>query len=279
MMFLLNGLQFGGDSKIHIQSPITGLETPPIRLGAGDWAGRDGGYVSSQFFSSRVIVISGLYKGDTCDEAAEIRASMTRAFEIRKSLPLFITSFNGDRYYTDVYLQDVKMDIISDRSGIYQVTLVAPDALLYDAGDGVDPTSGWIEQRIYKLIGGGYITEYEIPVQWTPGTQPAAIVNEGDALVYPQIVMKGKLTNPRVYNLTENKFIQINISTSANDEIIIDMKQRVILLNGSSILSLRSLDSSWWGLSPGTSIISYESGNDTDVDYVTLRRRNGYSSI
>ena len=279
MIFKFNDIKIGGDSKFQITPPISGLDTPPIRIGAGDWSGRDGGYVSSQFYSSRVIVIEGFYIGGTCDEADELRKTLSMNLPIRMSIPLFITSWSNKRYVTEAYLQDVKMDITASKHGIFQITFICPDPLLYDAGDGVDPNSGWQERDVYKLIGGGYVTEYEIPVQWTPGTQPSAIVNNGDSLVMPQIRITGRVTNPIVANLTTNKSIKLNIVTSATDEIIIDMHSRIILLNGSSILSLRTIDSSWWGLEPGTNVISYESGNDQDIDNVTVRWRNGYAGV
>ena len=134
-------------------------------MGAGDWSGRDGGYVSSQFYSSRVIVLSGFYRADTCEEADDIRLTLSEYLPIRQSIPMFVTTFSGKTYYAQTYLKDFKMDIIGQKHGKYQITLVAPDPLLYDAGDGVDPDSGWQNLPVYKLVGGGYITEYDMPVQ------------------------------------------------------------------------------------------------------------------
>ena len=183
MIISLNGLTMGVDKKIAIKPPVQGLETAPLRIGAGDWSGRDGGYVSSQFYSSRVIVINGFYIGESCEEADALRNQISDALKIRQSLPLFITTFSGDMYFVQSYLRDFKMDITGPKSGDFQITVICPDHLLYDAGDGVDPDSGWQEQDVYKLIGGGYVTEYEIPVQWTPGTTPTIITNSGDAYI------------------------------------------------------------------------------------------------
>lgn len=279
MIFKFNNIELSEASDFKITSPIVGLSTPDIRIGDGEWSGRDGGYISSQFYSARVIVLSGFYIGDTCEEADAMRKELAANLPIRVSIPLFITDWSGNRYITETYLRDLKMDMIASKHGVFQITLVCPDPLLYDAGDGINPDSGWQEQDVFKLIGGGYITEYDMPVQWTPGTQPAAIVNAGDSQVLPQIKISGSVTNPRITNLSANKFIQINIVTSASDEIIIDMHQRIILLNGSSILALRTTDSTWWGLNPGTNIISYESASDLDADSVVVRWRDGYAGI
>lgn len=277
MKFELNGVTLGDTSKYKIQAPITGLEKPPIRMGSGDWSGRDGGYVSSQFYGTRVIVINGFYIGSTCEEADNLRLQLTEAMPIRQSLPLFITTFGGKLLFTQTYLRDLKMEITNALAGEFQITLLSPDPFLYDAGDGVDPDSGWQELPIYKLIGGGYITEYNMPAQWTPGTQPAVAVNTGDVTIFPQFKIVGAVTNPLITNFTANKFVKIQVTTTQpTDEIIIDMGQRTVTLNGSSILSLRTLDSQWWGLTQGNNTIQFESDGVGDVTFGTLRWRTAY---
>lgn len=280
MRFRLNGLDMGEGTKFHIASPITGLDKPTIRMGAGDWSGRDGGYVSSQFFGSRVIVLNGFFKTDTCEEADDMRLTISESTPIRQSLPLFITTFSGKTYFTQTYLRDFKMDIIASKHGRYQITLLAPDPLLYNAGDGIDPDSGWQELEVHKLIGGGYITEYDMPVQWTPGTTPSIAVNNGDVIIYPQFKIVGKVQNPRITNYTSNKFVQVNITTTNDtDELIIDMNRRTITLNGGSVLSFRTIDSTWFGLEIGNNVVDYSSDGSEDVDFGLLRWRTAYQGI
>lgn len=280
MRFVLNGLPLGDGSKYHLESPITGLDKAPIRMGAGDWSGRDGGYVSSQFYSSRVIVISGFYVSATCEEADDMRQSLSEYLPIRQSIPMFVTSFSGRQYFAQTYLQDFKMDMIASKHGKFQITLVAPDPFLYDAGNGVDPDSGWNNLDVYKLIGGGYVTEYDMPVQWTPGTTPTIAVNNGDIAIYPQFKITGAVQNPRITNQTNNKFVQVNITTtSPTDELIIDMNQRTVTLNGGSVLSFRTLDSTWFGLEVGNNIVEYTSDGSSDVDFGTLRWRTAYQGV
>lgn len=280
MRFRLNNLELGEDTQFHIESPITGLDNAPIRMGYGDWSGRDGGYVSSQFFSARTIVLNGFYIGKTCEEADEMRATLVGAMAIRQSLPLYITSFSGKHFYTQTYLKDFKMDVIGPKHGEYQITLVSPDPYLYDGGDGVNPESGWNNLPIYKLIGGGYVTQYDMPVQWTPGTTPAVAVNSGDVTIYPQFKITGQVQNPRITNFKSDKFVQINITTtSPTDVLIIDMGARTVTLNGGNILSYRSSDSTWWGLEQGNNTIQFTSDGPSDVNVGTLRWRTAYLGV
>jgi len=281
MRLKINGLEFGKNSRYQIEAPLTGLDVPPIRMGSGVWSGKDGGYVSSQFYGSRVIVINGFYRGSTCEHADELRKQLVAALPIRQSIPLYVTTFGGRNLATQTYLQDMKMDITEGGIfGKYQITLIAPDPLLYEAGDGINPNSGWIELPVNKLLGGGYITEYNMPVQWTPGTTPSIATNSGDVVIYPQVIFKGIVQNPIITNLTSNKFVRINITTtSVNDELIIDMGQRTVTLNGGSVLSFRTLDSVWFGLELGNNVLQYTSSGTSDVLFTTVRWRNGYKGI
>jgi hypothetical protein len=280
MELVLNGLTFGGNSKYQITPPITGLDTPPIRMGQGDWSGRDGGYVSSQFYSSRVIVIEGFYFSRNCNEADDLRKNLIASIPLRQSLPLYITNFAGRKFLSQTYIKDFKADITEPGFGKFQITLVAPDHLLYDAGDGIDPDSGFVNLPVYKLIGGGYVTQYNMPAQWTPGTQPTVAQNLGEVMIYPQFKIVGPTTNPTIFNLTENKFVKINVTTTnPTDELIIDMYARTVTLNGGSILSFRTLDSTWWGLRTGDNVIQFNTDGGGDTNYGTLRWRNAYQGI
>ncbi len=276
----LNGLEFGGVSKYQLLAPLSGLDGAPIRMGQGVWTGRDGGYVSSQFLGNRVIVFKGFMIGASCEELDELREDLVAAMPIRQTLPLYINTHGGRNLVAETYLQDVKMDVLA--GGLYaefQITLLCPDPLLYEAGDGLDPDSGYIEVPVYKLIGGGYITEYGMPVTWTPGTTPTFAINSGDTTIYPQVTYTGIVTNPIITNVSDNKFVRINITTVPGDVLVIDMYRRTVTLNGGSVLSFRTLDSTWWGLLPGSNIIQYTSSSGGDAAFATVRYRNGYMGV
>lgn len=281
MRLKINGIEFGANSRYQIVAPLSGLDVPPIRMGSGNWSGRDGGYVSSQFYGSRIIVVNGFYRGSSCENADELRKELIAALPIRQSIPVYIYTFGGRNLFTQTYVTDVKMDITNGGIfGEFQITLVAPDPLLYEAGDGSNPDSGWINMPVNKLLGGGYITAYDMPVQWTPGTTPAIATNDGDVVIYPQFKIKGIVQNPIITNLTSNRFVRINVTTtSPDDEIIIDMKQRTVTLNGGSILSFRTLDSKWFGLELGDNVLQFTSSGSSDVTFGTLRWRNGYKGV
>ena len=159
-------ITFGGNSKFQITPPLSGLTSPDIRTGDGLYAGVDGGYVSSQLYGFRNIVISGFYIGKTCQEADELRQQLMSELHIRYLYPIFITSFSGKHYFVEGYITDRRSDITNPTSGEFQITIHCPDPIIYDGGDGVASDSAWFEQTFYKEQSGGFNIEYQVPVQW-----------------------------------------------------------------------------------------------------------------
>lgn len=272
-------ITFGGNSKFQITPPLSGLTSPDIRTGDGLYAGVDGGYVSSQLYGFRNIVISGFYIGKTCQEADELRQQLMSELHIRYLYPIFITSFSGKHYFVEGYITDRRSDITNPTSGEFQITIHCPDPIIYDGGDGIASDSAWFEQTFYKEQPGGFNIEYQVPVQWVGGQMATNIENLGTVAAYPIITLSGKFTNPKITNLTTNEFIKLERDTTVSDTIVIDMKERIITLNGVSIASSRTIDSSWWTLVQGNNKIVLETDNSSDNNFGTIKYKVGYLGV
>ena len=272
-------ITFGGNSKFQIAPPLSGLTSPDIRTGDGLYAGVDGGYVSSQLYGFRNIVISGFYIGKTCQEADELRQQLMSELHIRYLYPIFITSFSGKHYFVEGYITDRRSDITNPTSGEFQITIHCPDPIIYDGGDGVASDSAWFEQTFYKEQPGGFNIAYKVPVTWVGGQMATNIENLGTVAAYPIITLSGKFTNPKITNLTTNEFIELERTTTASDTIVIDMKERIITLNGVSIASSRTIDSSWWTLSQGDNKIVLETDSNSDNNFGTIKYKVGYLGV
>lgn len=272
-------ITFGGNSKFQITPPLSGLTSPDIRTGDGLYAGVDGGYVSSQLYGFRNIVISGFYIGKTCQEADELRQQLMSELHIRYLYPIFITSFSGKHYFVEGYITDRRSDITNPTSGEFQITIHCPDPIIYDGGDGIASDSAWFEQTFYKEQPGGFNIEYQVPVQWVGGQMATNIENLGTVAAYPIITLSGKFTNPKITNLTTNEFIELERETTVSDTIVIDMKERIIALNGVSIASSRTIDSSWWTLLQGNNKIVLETDSSSDNNFGTIKYKVGYLGV
>lgn len=260
-----------------LTTSVKGLGKPTVRTATGNYSGRDGGWLSSQFFSTRQIVISGEFNNKNCANLEARKQELIDALPIRESIPMFITNFSGKIYYSDVYFIDMQMDIEGRTFAPFEITLLAPDPYLYDAGDGIDPDSGYIIQTINKLVGGGYTFPYVLPVVWETGSTPTSVNNTSEFMIYPEITLTGTFTNPKFTNNTTGEFIRLGITTTTGDVIKIDMKNRTVTLNGGSILPLKT--GSFWGLSTDINMIQMETDGGGDDCCAQLKYRIAYEGI
>lgn len=261
-----NEIQIGGNSPYQLEPGIEGLGSADIRTGDGLYAGVDGGYVSSQLYGTRTITLTGFYVASNCEQADELRRNLTTKLHIRYLYPIFIHSFGGSDYFVEGYITDIKADIDGVRANEFQITILCPDPIIYDGGDGEDPDSVWREQRFFPA-GGGDNT----------------IKNDGMMEVYPIITLQGILHTPTITNQTTNQFLTLARNLTAEQTVTIDMKERLIILNdsgiSSSVASSRSITSSWWTLAPGDNTVVLSSLEAEDMDYATIRYKVGYGGI
>lgn len=280
MIIKISNLQFGGNSKYQIEPGISGLGSAGIRTGDGLYAGVDGGYVSSQLYGFRTITFTGFYIGETCEENDALRMNLMTGLKIRYLHPIFITTFSGRHYFTEGYVTDIKADIEGKRAGEFQITLICPDPIIYDGGDGSSSDVAWIEQAFFKDTAGGFVIEYPTPVPWKAGQQNTIIENTGTVYTYPIINLTGNFTAPiTVRNLTTGDFITLTGRNITNGTLLINMKERTITLDGTSIASTRTVDSTWWGLTPGINQIVLETGSSDDTDFGMIRYKAGVEGI
>lgn len=242
-------LYLGEDSPYQLSSPIQGFESPAIRTGDGVYAGRDGGFVSGHFYGQRTLVFEGFYIGADCDDASDLRRVLFNLLRIRYRQPIVV--YLGDnQYYTEGFVKDVKVNLESERAGRYQITFLCPDPLFYLLDGGTSESNTWYSTTL-------------------PAGSDTTISNTGGADIYPVLRMTtGTVENPVLTNTSTGKKIQLNISsTPITNGFSIDMKRRIIMLNGSVINSSRTVDSEWWCLLPGQNIINFSNTSDGILYY------------
>lgn len=273
---LTDYLTLGGDSQYKLlDDGVSGLEKPPIRSSGGSFAGADGGYTSGQNYDVRAITIPGAYLGTDVDDAVTLRKALN-ALPIRTLITVVITLPNGEQYTTAGYVYDLKNILINATRGRFQLLLTCPDPFLYALGAGDD---GWISQAFYKSGGGGYPTAYTLPVAWSPGHTLTTVNNDSGIYYLPQLILNGQFTNPKIINQTTNAVFQLDVTTAPGQEIVIDMLNRTVTLDGGSITSYKTDESSWWALYPGNNVIVLQTDSGGDDEAGTIRWRQGVEGI
>lgn len=271
MDFTINSLGLGEATDYKIESPVEGLETPPIRTSQDNYSGRDGGRVNGQFYSPRLITLTGFIGKGTCDLHEAARLALQQALPIREDLDMTISTFDGTEYATTVRLLDLKMPYINKKHSDFKIDLVAADPFLYSGDE--------FSAVIPLEVGGGFTLPVTLPIIFAPGTAPTVVTNGGNAIVYPTITIVGAATNPEITKVDTGEKVEVNVTMSGGDTLVIDLKRRVITLNGGSVLSLRSTDSSWWGLDVGANELKYETTNGGDTGVATITWRNATTAI
>lgn len=271
MNITINGLQLGYGTPYHISAPVEGLETPPIRTSNDNYSGKDGGVVTGQFYSPRLITISGFIIGSTAQAYEASRTALQEALPIREDLDVVITTFSGLEYLTTIRVTSIQMPIIDPVGGEFKVDLFASDPNLY--------TSLLNSINIPINASGGFILPVIFPIVFASGTTITNVTNNGPVTVYPTITITGEAHHPVIENTDTGEKVDVDIDMSTGDVLVIDMFNRTITLNGGSVISFRSTDSDWFGLEPGLNRFTYSTEDLTDTGLAVISWRTAVTAI
>jgi hypothetical protein len=101
------------------------------------------------------------------------------------------------------------------------------------------------------------------------------VTNNGNAIVRPQFVIAGPVTNPRIINADQNRVLAFNIALMAGDLLGIDTDTHAVVLNNvGNRRYVLSSDSAWFELMPGVNTIQYRS--DTNSGSLTCYFTDGW---
>jgi len=257
---------------------VTGLGVADIRTSSFLFSGRSGGVVSDQLLGFRIITINGIIgeNAGTVEQHALDRQALIAALPIGTTIPVYITTFSGETYRTDANVTDAKVEYRQrGHTSDFLIQLTAGDPLFYST-DGGDIQTATVNLQAQT---GGYVTPYDLPVDWATGAQPTIVTNSGNATVFPVIQLFDEAHDPIITNQTTGETFALEISTADGDVIEIDMSNRTVTLNGSNIMGNRTDDSTWWGLTPGDNSIVLTSDTSDDTVYAELQWRNGVTGI
>lgn len=280
MNILLNDiltLSADSDGGNFIIQGVTGLGAADIRTSSFLFSGRSGGMVTDQFLGFRTITVNGKIGSNTSTRQSHKldRDAMSDALPIGETIPIEITNFAGDTYRIDVNVTDLKMEYMQrGYMSEYLLQLTAGDPFFYST-DGGDEQSATIS----RVTQGGYVTPYDLPVNWASGSSPTIVTNNGEGIYYPRIVISDQADNPILTNQTSGERFELDINLVSGDEVIIDMFKRTVTLNGSNIIGNKTDDSVWWGLQEGANSITLDSSSASDDVTAEIFWRNGVRSI
>jgi hypothetical protein len=261
-----------------IITEVGGLGPADIRTSSFLFSGRSGGLVTDQFYGFRNITITGEIGANdmTLLQHKEDRQALLNALPIGATIPVYITDFYGDTYRIDASVTSAKVEY--KRRGYrsdFLIQLTAGDPLFYST-EGGDEQSAIVNRT---LDNGGYVTPYILPVVWDQGGAPTIVSNTGNAVVYPTITIHDETHDPILTNQATGEQFAMSINTNDGDELVIDMLNRTVKLNGSDVIGNKVDGSVWFGLLVGDNAIRFDTDTPEDSGYAEVVWRNGVTGI
>lgn len=261
------GLLLGGSTNYSIATINGLLDLPAVLSSDAQRLKANGMFAGDDFIGGRSITVSVETWGDSDAAFSTLVANLTRAtLPGRDEQPLVFqipgvagggkrqimcrprrraTPIGKDFYYK---IPIFNVEFFATSPFIFENTLNQETVTLAAAGG-----SGLQFDAVPDLTFGG------LPVGGV-----VVCTNSGDSQSYPVLTIHGPCVNPRIENTESNKTVAFDLTLDTGDELVVDMSERTVVLNGNaSRYSALTSTSEFWSLSPGNSTIRFTASTTT----------------
>lgn len=259
-----------------------GFEAPDYRVGSYEKPGEDGARVTAAFYGGRPFTIQGDMQTADVATFQAARQALNYAFRTQRdqyNYPLLtrilVTANDGSTYFLDAQVKTFKNPLSYPTYSSFISTLYAPDPAIYG-------TSQVTTGQIARLAAGGVTFPLTFPVIFTAGSGGVGFLNNaGNLDTWPVMTIRGAVTNPLIYAVERGGLIQLGFTTTnATDVIVIDMKNRTVMLNGTtSLLTYLTTDSRWFSLPPDANTIEFNTGSAGDTGTVEVTAYSAFLGL
>lgn len=242
--FVLN-TDFSGTLPFVDITKISGLDSAPSRTTLHDHEGVDGGYVDSQFMTTRTVILEGIAYVDPSDPESLCDTLKYNFRPSKSSRPFYFKVPNHAVRMVRGKAQGVRYDIdTARRTGKtnIQATILCADPYIYDASPTVAagytgaPDTGFGFNLAFNFgFGGAGTTSNQITLS-----------NSGNHDAYPIIDVTGPISVPSLIESNTGKSLAFNLTLTSTDVLEIDTRKHTILLNGQSRRNSLVTGSQWF---------------------------------
>lgn len=231
----------------------------------------DGSYTEDGRYRSLQLKMEGGYISPSIAVQPLARRALNEAVDsVRTPTTLRCNEYDGEKFRTVRYFGDMRVEPMFGTTTLFSFSLLAADPRKYSwvehsasvgvaAASSTGRTYNLTFPRVYPASsgGGGFVT----------------LTNAGNAVTYPTITVTGPASDMRFTNTTTGEYLQVNMSLSAGDQLVVDMKEHRVTLNGSGNRNgAVSFGSTWWGLAPGANSVVYTASATTGPGSTALFR-------
>jgi hypothetical protein len=265
--FSFNGIVFGGAGSPYQILSVDGLEGLPAIRNQDDNRGyADGMFSGRDFLGGRTIsIIFQTFASGGNSAQTNFNAIQAKLLpQTSGTTPLYFILPPSGEQFVNARVRVLRTSVDPDYTyGMItsQIEFFCPDPSYYDstlqtASLSVSNPPGRTYNRTYNLVygSGSYATTTNI-------------VNTGWATAYPTITLNGPITNPTLGNATTGQYLNLSGTFANTDNLVIDLYNKIITLNGVSARNLLSTGQ-WFDAPPGTSQY-YLTGSFTTVGLTT----------
>lgn len=223
----------------------TGLDNAPFRLTQHDHEGVDGGYVDSEFMTTRTVTIEGTAYVDPSNPDALFDVLKRNFRPSKLARPFYFKSpgvgvrklfgkAQGIRYDVDAARRIGKTDVVA--------TVLCGDPYIYDSDQIVAfgfvgaPDPGFGFNLAFNFgFGGAGTTSNKI-----------TLYNAGNHDAFPIISITGPLTQPYIVESTSGNQLAFNLTLGPTDTLVIDTRKHSTKIRSANVRSSLAAGSQWF---------------------------------
>lgn len=282
--FAINGVDLLASAGSYVSTEIDGLDDADRRVSATVFSGENGGFLSTNLYGLRPLTVTGVITGHgSVTSYSAARAALIAACRLQSDAngyPVLaridITDDAGLTYVIYGAITSFKAPHKSLTSSEYIIQLTAPDPLIYGSAS---LTTGQFAHPVSTGVNTTLLTWPAVFANPTGGT--GSIFNSGSSETWPILTLRGANTNPFIYLVETGQGFKLNyVTTNPADVIVIDMRAKLITLNGTTSLISAKDDTSDWFMAPvGTSTWKLTTSSSSDTGTLEVTAHPAYASL
>lgn len=263
--------EFFNNSENCVLNGFQGFDYPNIKSAVADIPGRIGSALIASSYGRRIISWNGELVGS--DVFGERRAMLSAMRQVGTMKLIEFTTYDNLALQCEAEITKVDSPY-NHMIQAFLIEAVAPDFRFYSQTLHEDSMAE-------SQIEGGTSIPTPVPIDFDGSGSSGGlnIVNLGNEDTPISFTIKGPGEGFTVRNDTTQKQFRINYAISVGDEIVIDTKNKTVLLNGTyNIYS--ALEGYFWELVSGTNRIFFIADSDADENtLLEMRWRDAYNGV
>lgn len=261
----------------YVITEISGLDPSDAAINTVKTATADGTIFNSSTVNQKNIVITLAINSPAEDN----RINLYKYFKSKRKVRLYYKNGHRDTYI-DGYVEKIEVPFFEQKQTA-QISIICPKPYFLSVGNTITDFSSIEDMFTFPFS----ISNIGIEFSKLKLGEQKSIINEGDVMsgIIIELRSSAKVINPGIYNVDTNEFFILDFEMAAGDKITINTnvneKGVYILRDGveSSLIGKLRKNSSWFQLSPGDNVFTYDAEDLTENLECTFTMTNKFEGV